>query len=248
MFVDSHSHLSWFENQGEIVARARAAGVEKIIDCAACAEDLKKVLSAAEKFEEVECCFGIHPEYLIEADEKEVSSALDFIERNISHCIGIGEIGLDFKYGREKKQQILQEKHFLQFLELARKHKKPVVVHSRYAERKTLELLLEQKPRLVLMHWFTNSSKLAKQAVGAGFFISTSPLVLFDEQTQKVVENIPLDKLVLETDSPTPFKGKTSYPEWIPRIAGKVAELKGLELKKVEEATTTNAKKLFALE
>lgn len=244
MFVDSHCHLTFFKNIDEIVKNAAEKDVGVIVNCPD-KNDFEKCIAISEKFAEVETCLGIYPVHAMEMGGEEISERLEFIEKNAVKIIGIGEIGLDYKHAKTEEQREKQEAVFVQQIDLAKKLGLPIVVHSRFAERETLEILEREHALNVLMHWYTNSVTLCKKASDLGYFISVGPRVVNGEQTQKVVASISLENLMLETDAPVPFEGKEAQPSWIPEVASKVAGLKKETVLKIAQITTANAKKLF---
>ncbi len=245
MLADSHCHLDWFKNPAKKVSNASDKGVSRMLSNATGAKSLRKNLALSEKFSAVHCALGLHPGNALSMSENETESSFAFVEKNIAHAAAVGEIGLDFKYAASKGQKNLQENVFRRFISLAADKNKPVVVHARYAESRCLDILEEMGAVKVHMHWFTNSKKTAARAVSLGFYISCGPIIFFDAASAEVVKLIPLENLLLETDAPVAFEGKESEPSWIPRVCGKVAELKGVSFAEVEAATGKNFSLLF---
>jgi len=213
----------------------------------------------AGRFPPLKVALGLHPEELILLDRAQAQACLRSIEEHLPRATAVGEVGLDFKYAAAEPQRALQAEFFSKFIALANKQDKPLNVHSRRAERQTLEQLIAEGATRVLMHWFTGSSKLCKLAAQQGYFISCGPSLLTNEFTQGVVKSIPLENLLLETDAPVPYTlpgvegaapaegPQPSEPSWIPRVAAKVAEVKGLALDEVRAQTWKNAKTLWGL-
>ncbi|MFH1256428.1 MAG: TatD family hydrolase [Candidatus Diapherotrites archaeon] len=248
MFVDSHCHLDWFEEPEKIAKEAKEKGLGYIISCSTNLESVKKNLQLAELLGSVKIALALHPSDLLRMNEAEKAEAMQLINENISKAVAVGETGLDFKHAKTAEDKALQGTFFGKFIALAKEKNLPLIVHSRFAESKCIELLEREKCGKVLMHWFKNSEQTLPRLLKLGFFASIGPSVFTDAQAQKLAIELPLDRMLLETDSPVRFSGKTAVPAWIPKIAEKVAELKGVSAKEVAEKTTENAKRLFGLE
>ncbi len=244
LLADSHCHLDQLSGPAEAVKRAGKEGVHAILTCATGPDSLEKTLSLG-KIRGVKIALGIHPSEALRMGGAEIEKAFKFVESNVSKCAAIGEVGLDFKHAKTDKERAVQESVFSRFISLARKHDKPVCVHARYAETRCLDILEREMAKKVHLHWFTNSAKTAARAVSLGYFISCGPIILHDEASATVVGKIPLASLLLETDAPVPFGGASSEPSWIPRVRGKVAELKGVSVAEAESSTWANFTRLF---
>lgn|SRR3989344_6311539 len=247
MYSDVHSHLYEFDDISKEVMEARKLKVFSIFCNSVDLKSIKKSLEISREFSEVKCCLGLHPMDLLKLNEKEINEAFDFISRNQNECIAFGETGLDFKHAKTEKEKELQEKVFLKFIELSKEHGKPLIIHSRRAQKRVLEMISENEAEKVLLHWFIGDRKLRKIAEEKNYFISIGPGILFGEDYQKFAEKIPLKNLMLETDSPVPFEGQPAHSTWIPRIAEKLAEIKGIPEKELIEEISKNVKKLFKL-
>ncbi len=246
MLADSHCHLDWFKNPVAAVLRARGKGVRMVLSNSTGLASMQKNLFLSAKSPGVLCALGIHPKDLLSMQENEIEGAIAFAGENIGRASAVGEVGMDFKYAKKDSERALQERVFREFVSIAIKHGKPVVVHARYAETRCLDVLEELNAKKVHMHWFTNSSANAARAVSLGYFISCGPVIFSDSASAEVVKSIPLESLMLETDAPVSFGGKESGPSWIPLVCDKVAELKGVSSEEVSEATGRNFSALFA--
>jgi len=244
MLVDSHCHLDWFKNPEKIVKEAKKAGVEYILSNATNKKAILANLGLLDRFPMVKIALGIHPVDLFYMSKEESRGAYALIMDNISKAVAIGEVGLDYKHGDEAQKEF-QEHMFRHFIDLAKEHDLPLVVHARYAETQCLDILEETGAKKVLMHWFTNSKKTSARAVELGYKISCGPIMLSDAPSADVVREIPLENLLLETDAPVSFNGRQSQPSWIPKVRDAVAELKGIDPEEVEQATGKNFNALF---
>lgn len=247
MLIDAHCHLDSFEDKKQIIADAKEHGVTTLISCSTDLKSVKAHLMMKELFPEVKIALGLHPSDLLRLSPAEINEAMEIIEKNLDKAVAIGEVGLDYKHAVSPAQRELQEKYFLDFIALARKTEKPLVIHSRFASKEILQLLKLHFREQVLLHWFSGSASDVKEAISSGHYISVGPAVLQSIDAQNIAKDIPLSHMMLESDAPVSFQGKESTSRWIEEIAEKIAELKGATFKEVAETTSDNAKKYFKL-
>jgi TatD DNase family protein len=236
--VDTHAHLDLIEEDTrEVLRRARRAGVTRVITVGINLSSSRRAVEIARSHPEVYAVVGIHPHDARETDRASLS-ALRRLARD-PRVVGIGETGLDFY--RDLSPRGKQEYSFRAHLELARELDLPVVVHDREAHRETLRILEEYAPfdgRLV-MHCFSGDASMARVILEMGGFVSVAGPITFRNASrlQEVVRELPLDRLLIETDcpflSPHPYRGKPNFPERLVLVARKVADLKGLPLEKL---------------
>ncbi len=253
MFIDVHAHLDnvrFDEDLDMVVKNAKLSKVEKIITAGYDLKSSFKEVEIANRFENVFACVGVHPEN-VEGLEKNYLEKLETLLKN-KKVVAIGEIGLDYHW--RKDNQELQKKIFIEQIDLANKLDLPIVVHCRDAVGDTLQILKEHTPkRESLMHCYGGSVESAKEFIKLGFSFSFGGVVTFKnaKNVQEVVKNIPLEKILLETDcpymSPEPFRGKVNEPKNIPIIAEKIADIKNIKIDEVEKNTTKNAEKMFKI-
>ena len=252
MLIDTHCHLydEKFDNIDEVIERAKLAGVEKII-CAACdISTCEQVLSIAEKYDCVYACVGIYPQFA-DCYSDEVEKKLEEYAKK-TKVVGIGEIGLDYGYpvSREK-----QKEAFLRQVKLAKKLGLPAVIHARDAYGDAVNILRENKSEISsgTFHCYTGSKELAKEIVKLGFYISVGGVSTFQnaKNVKEMAENVPLENIILETDSPylapSPMRGKINEPAYVKYVAENLAKIKNIDIKHVEEMTSLNALNLFNL-
>ena len=252
MFIDVHAHLNdeKFENVESIVENALSEKVNKIITAGFDISSSRKNLEIASRFPNVFATIGIHPE-MVDELEKDYLEVLKDMSKN-KKVVAIGEIGLDYHFKDDNKE--LQKEIFVKQIELANFLDLPVVVHSRDAMGDTLELLKKHPPKKEsLLHCYSGSIESAKEFIKLGFSFSFGGVVTFNnaKNVVKVVEELPIEKIMLETDcpymAPMPFRGKRNEPMYIPYIARKIAEIKNIEVEKIAEITTKNAEKMFKI-
>ncbi|NCN42223.1 TatD family hydrolase [bacterium] len=250
-FFDVHTHINMIKSpEDEVVAAAKAAGVEKVINIGTGPDDFQTVLKLAEKFYPfVVCTLGVHPHEGSVWDQ----SVQDFIKKEASQntkVVAVGEIGLDYYYNNSPKKEQLEA--FDQQMALAQELGLPVEIHTRDAEDDTKDILKSYQGKVRgLLHCFTGTWDLAKSALDCGFDISVSGVVTFKkaEELRETVSKIPLDRIHVETDAPflapMPHRGQENQPAFVQHTALKVAELLGVSLKVLSEKTQTNALDLF---
>lgn len=249
--VETHCHLDYLKevNTTEAVEKAREKNVTKLITISVDPTNLQTVLDIADQFPNVYCSQGIHPHNAKDwTDEVEAT-----IRKGVTHqkVIAIGEIGLDYYYNNSEPD--IQRKVFRRQLELAKELDLPVIIHSRDAEKDTIEILKEFPEVKGEIHSFTSSLDLAKYTLDHGLLLGFNGIITFKnaQGVRDAVALTPIEKILLETDSPflapTPFRGKENAPHFLPLVAQKVADIKSLQVSEVIEITTENATKLFSL-
>lgn len=249
-WIDIHAHLNMLEEGVETaIAEAKKVGVKKIITIGTEPEDHPIVLDIARKYyPDVYCTLGVHPH-----DGKVYTEAAGvFIEQNVNEkcVVAIGEIGLDYYYDQSPRAQQIEA--FRAQLDIAKRTKMPIEIHTRDAEPDTIEILKEYRGDVTgVIHCFTGTSWLATQALDLGFNISISGVVTFKNagDLRSTVQMIPLDRLHVETDAPflapVPMRGKKNTPAFVVHTAKVVAEIKGVSLEQLCEQTRLNALKMF---
>lgn len=256
MLIDSHCHLDRLDlaaHGGSLDAAldaARAAGVGHFLCIGVSANNAATVKSLAERYDDVDCSVGVHPLDL----EPGAEPALDWLLGELAHpkVVAIGETGLDYHY--EPESAALQRASFRLHLEAARVTGKPVIVHTREARADTLALLREAAlPQAGVLHCFTEDWEMAKAALDIGFYISLSGIVTFRnaEALRDVARQVPVDRLLVETDSPylapVPHRGKPNLPQYVREVAEYLAVLRGVSYEALAEQTSSNFKRLFPL-
>ncbi len=252
--IDSHCHLDFPEFAPEldaVVARAREAGVGRMLTICTRLSKFDQVLAVAERFDRMFCSVGVHPHEAA----NELNVALPRILELARHpkVVGIGEAGLDYYYDKSPREK--QQEVFALHIEASRQSGLPLIVHSRDADEDTVKLLQDGAGKGGLtgvIHCFTATQYLADAALEMGFFISLSGIVTFKnaEALRQVAKTVPLDRLLVETDSPylapMPMRGKRNEPGFVKHTAAYVAEMLGLGFDDLARRTTQNFERLFA--
>ncbi|WVH09680.1 MAG: Putative metal-dependent hydrolase YcfH [Fluviibacter phosphoraccumulans EoVTN8] len=249
--IDSHCHLDFdgLSNRlPEVLAAMNANDVGGCMTIGVALEEAPQVLAIAEAHDQVFASVGVHPEY---ADHKE--PGVDTLCALAQHpkVLAIGETGLD--YHRHKDRPEWQRERFRVHIRAAKVMKKPLVIHTREAAEDTLAILKEEGASEVggILHCFTESLAVAEEAIALGFYISISGIVSFKkaEQVHEVARSIPLDRLLVETDSPylapVPYRGKPNEPAYVKHVAEAIADLRQISYAEVAEASSRNFLRLF---
>lgn len=245
MMIDTHCHLDL--DNPNIKDELKRMEDNIIIVSGYSTKTNKEVLKLCQEYKNVYGTIGYHP------DEVEEDNDLNLLEEYINNpkIVGVGEIGLDYYWHNDNKDK--QKKLFIDQIELAIKYNKPIVVHSRDAAEDTYEILKNYKGKKIVMHCYSYSLEMAKKFKELGVMFGIGGVVTFKngKKLVEVVENIELDSLLLETDSPyltpEPFRGKRNEPYNIIYVAEKIAEIKGIKLEEVLKTTTDNAVRQFDL-
>lgn len=253
MLIDSHCHLDYPDLAPDltgVLARAANAGVGAMLTIGTRMRDFPRVRAIAESHPQVFCSVGIHPH---EAANEEAGVGALVAAAAHPRVVAIGETGLDYFYDKSPRPQ--QQANFRTHIEAARETGLPVIVHTRDAEQDTAAILKEAAGQGAIsgvLHCFTSSQWLADQALALGFYISISGIITFKnaEDLRRTVRSVPLERLLVETDSPflapVPVRGRPCEPAYVAHTAAKVAELKGVTRDVLAAATTANFWTLFA--
>ncbi len=255
MLIDVHCHLDYFNNVEleKIIEDAKNNGVYLLISNAQDLDSMQRNLEIGKRFAEVYFCLGLHPCRINK--EKNFDKCERFIAESISDkkFIGIGEIGLDFKCATNESLRALQKEIFIKQLNIAADYMLPVQIHSRKARSEVLNILenfLENNPKMhgkILLHWFVGNREELKLALGLECFISINSNILFSKSYAKYAAKIPLENMLLETDTPVMYNNKRAVPSWIKKIAKKVSQIKDIPFSRLEDILQENAKRIFKI-
>lgn len=252
MLVDSHCHLDYPDFEGrmdEVRAEMAARGVTHALCIATTLAGFPRVRSLAERYDNLYCTVGVHPD--TESSEMPSEDELATLADH-PRVLGIGETGLDY-YRVPAGELDWQRERFRTHIRAARRLAKPLVIHTREAAEDTLRIMREERAGESggVLHCFTETLEVALAAMEMGFYISFSGIVTFKNAAalKAVAREVPLERLLVETDSPylapVPHRGKVNQPAWVRHVAEEVARLKELPLEAVAEASTANFRRLF---
>lgn len=252
--IDSHCHLNYaglVERQDEVLASARERGIGGFLNISTRQKEWSDIIATAERNTDVWATVGVHPH---EADaHPDLGSSALVNAASHPRVIAIGECGLDYYY--DKSDRGAQRERFQAHIEAARDAGLPLVVHTRDAEEDTAEILTREVGKggvTGVLHCFTGSADLARKGLDLGFYVSISGIVTFKnaQDLQETAKAIPLDRLLIETDSPflapVPHRGQTCEPAFVADTAAFLAELRSEPLDQLAEATTANFFRLFS--
>lgn len=254
MLFDTHAHYDdkrFDEDRDEILSSMPKNGVGLILNPGCDIETSKKAIEYAEKYSHVYAAVGIHPEYIEEIELDSTIKELKTLALSSKRIKAIGEIGLDYYWIKEPELRAKQAELLRRQLALAKEFDMPVIIHDREAHADTLKIVEEFPEVKGVFHCYSGSTEMAQRLISLGYLISFTGVITYKnaKKAVEVVENIPLDKLMIETDSPymspEPFRGKRNSSLYVYRMAEAIADIKNIPLDEVINQTTENGKKLF---
>jgi len=250
--IDTHAHLEEIEDLPTVLDKAKEAGVISIIAVGSDYQSNVEVLQICQDYPGfVYPALGLHPWELENLSSIEINETLSFIETRMDGIVAIGEIGLDYdKRVLKVSPKPLQQEVFKQLLTLALKHNKPAIIHSRYAWQDAYDIVKETRVKRAVFHWFTGFSSVLRSILDSGYFISATPAAEYHEEHRRAIREVPLNRLLLETDCPVTYgRGDryTSQPADVLRALKAVAALKGTDETTLAKQTTSNSVELFSL-
>lgn len=253
MYIDSHCHIDTIdllpEHNGSmdlLMDEIREANISHLLCVCIDLKDLPNIQALVKKYHNISYSVGTHPNVILEREPTD--EFLLKVARDPS-CIAIGETGLDFF--RNEGDMTWQIQRFEQHIRVANQLQMPLIIHTRQAADETVSVLKRCNAEQAIMHCFAEDWKIAKQCLDLDYYISLSGIVSFKNahQVHEVAKKIPLERLLIETDSPylapMPFRGKQNRPSWIVHVAKAIAEIRGVSLEEVANITTNNFLKLF---
>ena len=254
MIVDSHCHLDYsslYNQLDDVIKRAEYNQVKYLLTICTTLKSFETIKLITDKYENIYGTFGIHPhetKKFVHVDKTFILNS----KKDNNKIIGIGETGLDFYYNFSEKN--IQRKSFIEHINAALELNIPIIVHTREAENDTCEILKSENKNSnlkILIHCFTGSKEFVKKLLDINCYVSVSGIITFNSSTElaETVSFIPIEKLLVETDSPylspMPFRGKPNEPSYIIHTIDKLSLIKKMSKKKIISNTTNNFKKLF---
>jgi len=255
MLIDSHCHLDRLDLFGgtvdidQVLNEARARGVRGFLAIGVDLESSRNLIDLAQQYADVRVSVGAHPLQEKAIDVPDVAALCELADN--PGVVAIGETGLDYYYSADTREW--QQQSFINHLRASAEIGKPLVVHTRNAREDTLELIARHgNPNSAgVLHCFTENWEMASAALDLNYFISFSGIITFRnaEALREVVAKVPLERMLVETDSPwlapVPYRGKSNVPGYVVEVAEKIAEIKGISVAEVAKATTGNVNRLF---
>lgn len=257
LLVDVHSHLDHelvISKIDEIIKRTKNAGVRHVVTNGINPDTNRKCLELSKRYGIVKCGMGIYPrtalkkeaesgEYPLEISDFDIDEEIEFIRGNRSNIVAVSEVGLDFVNGEDSSQI----EDFGKMIALSEELEKPIVVHSRKAELRCIEMLESSKNRKIVMHCFSGKKSLVKRISDNGWFLTVPTVVVRSFQFQDIAKTVPITQLFCETDSPylSPYRERQNEPAFVIESYKKIAEIKGMELVEVANNIYMNWQRVF---
>jgi TatD DNase family protein len=246
--IDTHAHLSDLEDMDGVIARAKRVGIEAIIGVGANLATNKKTIEWADAFPVyVHAALGIHP---TEWSEDDIASTTRFIEEHIDDCLAVGEIGLDYWNRKARKSKDIRERQrelYIYQLQMAKEHDKPALVHGRGSWEDALQLAINHGPDRIVFHWYSGPIDVLSEVIDTGYLISATPASEFSKHHKAALVEAPIERIVIETDSPVSYHGKQAEPADILLTLRSLADLKEISEDETARITTSNAKRFFKI-
>lgn len=255
MIIETHAHYddeAFDDDRESLLERLPEEGIGRVINVGANMATTENSVALAERYPYVYAAVGVHPDDVEELDDAAVARLHELCR--LDKTVAVGEIGLDYYWHKEEEHQKLQQYWFRQQLAIAREEKLPFIIHSRDAAKDTFDIMTKEKAGEIggVVHCFSYSVELAREYVKMGLYIGVGGVVTFKNarKLKEVVADIPIEHIVLETDSPymapTPYRGKRNCSLYLPYVAEEIARLKNISAKEVITVTEENARRLFA--
>ena len=253
MIIDTHAHYDdeqFDADREKLLGSMEAGGIGLIVNAGSTVASWDKIVELTEKYPFVYGAVGVHPDEVGELDEEKFLRMADLLDRD--KIVAVGEIGLDYYWDKEKHD--LQKEWFVRQLGLAREKEMPVIIHSREAAADTFEIMKQHAAGMkAVIHCYSYSPEMAREYVKMGYYIGVGGVVTFKnaKKLKQVVQEIPLESIVLETDcpylAPVPYRGKRNCSLYLPYVAEQIAELKGTTVEEVIQQTEKNSRELYDL-
>lgn len=242
MLIDTHVHLNEVQGVRQAIERAKSVGVHRIIALGMDLTSNEETLELAKEFlDEVIPAVGYHP-WKIRTEE--IETTLSFIDENLSACIALGEVGLDYKV---KVKKPIQKDIFSRLLRLAETHKKPVIVHSRFSYERTHRMVVEAGIEMAVFHWFSGPLEILDRILSDGYYVSATPALAYSKHHQSCIAHAPLNRILIETDAPQEYQGIPSMPSDLVKTLELLSRLKEVPVDIAARMTTENAKHFYGI-
>ena len=253
MIIDTHAHYDdgqFDADREELLGSMKEGGIGLIVNAGSTVASWDKIVELTAKYPFVYGAVGVHPDEVGELDEEKFLRMADLLDRD--KIVAVGEIGLDYYWDKEKHD--LQKEWFVRQLGLAREKEMPVIIHSREAAADTFDIMKQHAAGMkAVIHCYSYSPEMAREYVKMGYYIGVGGVVTFKnaKKLKQVVQEIPLESIVLETDcpylAPVPYRGKRNCSLYLPYVAEQIAELKGTTVEEVIQQTEKNSRELYGL-
>jgi TatD DNase family protein len=240
--IDTHAHLDEIKEIDRAIQRAKDAGIRGIVAVGMDLPSNITTIDLAEQFPDmVHPAIGYHPWSI---STETIEKNLKFIEENLPSCIALGEVGIDYK---TKVKKPVQWEVFSRVLSLAIRHNRPVIVHSRFSHQRSHQMVRDSHIEKAVFHWYTGSLEILEKIIDDGYYISATPALAYSPPHQAAIKAAPIERILVETDSPVEYQGKVSEPADLVMTLTELSNLKGMASEEVQRITTSNAKHFFGL-
>ncbi len=252
-FIDTHAHIDQLADLPGAMGRAHEAGVSAVVAMSVDLESMHKVLEIQAQYQRprIYAALGVHPGMV---KPQEQAQAFEFMRGHLAQAVAVGETGLDYWYKWVRKDDVERQKQkdsFAYHLQLAKEHQLPIVIHSRGAWQDCLQMTLDSGVAAALFHWYSGPLDVLDQILAAGFYVSTSLSVAYSPESQKAMAQAPLQRILVETDSPVRYRdGEAAFsaePKDVLKTVEALAKLKNLGFQEVLNQVNANAMDFFGL-
>jgi len=240
--IDTHAHLNEVEDIHRAILRAKDVGIQGIVAVGMDLLSNQRTLDLASQFPGmVHPAIGYHP-WSISQDT--IEENLRFIEENLASCIALGEVGIDYK---AKVKKVLQWEIFSKLLSIALRYSRPVIVHSRFSHKRTHQMVKDGGIEKGVFHWYSGPLEILEKIIDHGYYVSATPALAYSPPHQAAMRTTPLERILVETDSPVEYQGRISEPADLMITLEELSRLKGTDLGEIRKITTANAKRFFGI-
>ncbi|UCC19357.1 MAG: TatD family hydrolase [Promethearchaeota archaeon] len=247
MLIDIHCHANLYLTIDEIIKEARNVGVEKIISVGMSYISLERILEITDRYSILYPALGIHPEEVKNNKdiESQLESVVDFIRKNKEKICAIGEIGLDHHFIKEKELYPIQSRIFEGMLALAQELELPINLHTKGAEKIIFDELPSYKIPNVNIHWYSGPEVFLNQGIDRGYYFSITPAIYYSPAVKNTVLKVDKEFILLESDGPVKYSGKTGTPAMIREVLNTISKIKRIDVVELEKQIEENTKKIF---
>lgn len=247
ILIDIHCHANLYLTLGQVIKEAESVGVEKIVAVGMSTVSIERILEISERFNKIYPALGIHPEEVrMNKDvEEQLDPIMNLIRDNKDKICGIGEIGLDHHFIKEKELYPLQRKIFENMLSLAQEIELPVNLHTKGAEKIVFEMLPSYNIPNINIHWYSGTEKFLNLGIDRGYYFSITPAISYSPAVKKTALTVDNDHLLLESDGPVKYSGKTGTPAMIRDVLNTISKFKEIPKADLESQICENTKRVF---
>jgi TatD DNase family protein len=240
--IDGHAHLDEVTNIEAAMTAASAAGVARIIGVGMDIASNRRILELDRRYPDIILpAVGYHPWSIV---PDAIQENLAFVDTHLDRCVALGEVGLDYKI---KIKKSIQWAVFADLLQLALKHQKPVIVHSRFSHKRCHKMVAAAGVSKAVFHWYSGSIDRLARIIADGYYVSCTPALAYSPPHRKAMEQAPLDRILIETDCPVKYQEKASEPADLIQTLAQLSQIKHMPPAEVAAVVTANAEKVFAL-